>query len=64
LIIEKLAVALGMVLSEFLGLDHEKLSPGHRVEGPAIIEQMGATTLVLPGQTAMVDAYLNVLLQG
>lgn len=53
-----------MVLSEFLGLDHEKLSPGRRVEGPAIIEQMGATTLVLPGQTAMVDAYLNVLLQG
>ena len=41
----------------------DRLGPGHRIEGPAVIEQMDATTLVLPGQTATVDAYLNMLIQ-
>jgi N-methylhydantoinase A len=44
--------------------DREKLGPRHRIEGPAIIEQMDATTFVLPGQTATVDAYLNMILEG
>jgi N-methylhydantoinase A len=44
--------------------DRDKLGPRHRIEGPAIIEQMDATTLVLPGQTAIVDAYLNMTLEG
>ena len=44
--------------------DRVRLGPGHIVGGPAIIEQMDATTLVLPGQTATVDAYLNMLLGG
>ena len=44
--------------------EREKLSPGHGIEGPAVIEQMDATTLVLPGQTATVDAYLNMILEG
>src|SRR5262249_33417109 len=30
----------------------ERLAPGHRLDGPAIVEQMDATTLVLPDQTA------------
>jgi N-methylhydantoinase A/oxoprolinase/acetone carboxylase beta subunit len=28
---------------------------GHRVVGPAIVEQFDATTLLLPGQEARVD---------
>lgn len=43
--------------------DRDRLEPGHRIEGPAVIEQMDTTTLVLPGQTATVDAYLSLILQ-
>jgi len=31
--------------------------------GPAIVEQMDATTLIVPGATATVDPYLNLLLE-
>ncbi len=41
----------------------EKLCPGNRFAGPAIVEQMDATTLVPPGTTARVDAYLNLILE-
>ncbi len=44
--------------------DRALLGPGHAVAGPAIIDQMDSTTLVLPGQTATVDAYLNLILEG
>ncbi|SDC74156.1 N-methylhydantoinase A [Belnapia rosea] len=37
------------------------LAPGNRIEGPAIIEQMDSATLVLPGMTATVDAFENIL---
>lgn len=43
--------------------DREKLGPGHAVDGPAIINQMDSTTLVLPGQTARVDSYLNLIIE-
>ena len=43
--------------------DRERLAPDHRIAGPAIVEQMDATTLVLPDQTALVDPYLNLLLE-
>jgi N-methylhydantoinase A len=39
-----------------------RLAPGNRFAGPAIVEQMDATTLVLPGMTARVDPYLNLIL--
>jgi hypothetical protein len=32
--------------------------------GPAIVEQMDSTTLVLPGQAARVDAWLNLVIEG
>ncbi len=38
--------------------------PGHRLAGPAIVEQMDATTVLLPDQTATVDPYLTVILEG
>ena len=44
--------------------DREKLGPGHRMSGPAVVEQMDATTVVLPGQTATVDAHLNIIVEG
>src|SRR5271169_1106326 len=43
--------------------DREKLAAGNRIEGPAIVEQMDATTLIVPGATATVDPYLNLLLE-
>jgi N-methylhydantoinase A len=43
--------------------DREKLVAGNRVEGPAIVEQMDATTLIVPFATATVDRYLNLLLE-
>jgi N-methylhydantoinase A len=36
------------------------LSPGTRIEGPAIIEEKTSTTVLYPGQSAEVDAYLNI----
>jgi N-methylhydantoinase A len=42
--------------------DRDKLAAGNRIEGPAIIEQMDATTLIPPGATGTVDPYLNLLL--
>ncbi len=44
--------------------DRLRLGPGHRIEGPAIVEQMDATTLVLPNQIATVDSYLNIIIEG
>jgi N-methylhydantoinase A len=41
----------------------DQLKPGNRFAGPAIVEQMDATTLVLPGMTARVDSYLNLILE-
>jgi len=41
----------------------ERLKPGNRFPGPAIVEQMDATTLVLPGMSARVDPYLNLILE-
>ncbi len=41
----------------------EKLAPGNIFTGPAIVEQMDSTTVVLPGMHARVDAYLNLILE-
>jgi N-methylhydantoinase A len=41
----------------------DRLKPGNRFAGPAIVEQMDATTLVLPGMIARVDSYLNLILE-
>jgi N-methylhydantoinase A len=43
--------------------DRERLAAGNRIEGPAIVEQMDATTLVVPSATATVDRFLNLLLE-
>jgi N-methylhydantoinase A len=38
-----------------------KLVPGHRLAGPAVIEQMDSTTIVPPGAEGRVDEYLNLI---
>ena len=43
--------------------DREKLRPGNRFAGPAVVEQMDTTTVVLPGMHAWVDPYLNLILE-
>lgn len=41
----------------------EKLKPGNRIAGPAIVEQMDTTTVILPDMQATVDPYLNLILE-
>lgn len=43
--------------------DRNRLKSGNAFVGPAIIEQMDATTVVLPGMTATVEPYLNLILE-
>ncbi|HVZ08730.1 hydantoinase/oxoprolinase family protein [Rhodopila sp.] len=43
--------------------DRAKLRAGNRLRGPAIIEQMDATTVVLPGMTARVEPFRNLILE-
>ena len=43
--------------------DRDGLTAGCIFEGPAIVEQMDSTTLVLPGMIAKVDPYLNIILE-
>ena len=38
------------------------LRPGHRIEGPAIVEQSDTTTAIPPGWRARVDRYSNLRL--
>jgi N-methylhydantoinase A len=39
----------------------QALAPGQRLTGPAVIEQMDATTLVFPGDDCRVDAHGNLI---
>jgi len=41
----------------------DKLEPGNRFAGPAIVEQMDTTTVVPPGMTARIDTYLNLIME-
>jgi len=43
--------------------DRALLAAGNRIGGPAVIEQMDATTLLLPGMQARVDSTLNLILE-
>jgi len=39
------------------------LRPGHRIAGPAVVEQLDTTTLVYPGDRARVDTALNLIIE-
>ncbi len=43
--------------------DRTKLASGNVVAGPAIVTQMDATTLILPGHSGTVDAIGNILIR-
>ena len=38
------------------------LPTGQQIPGPAVLEQLDTTSLVFPGQTAIVDEYLNLII--
>jgi N-methylhydantoinase A/oxoprolinase/acetone carboxylase beta subunit/N-methylhydantoinase B/oxoprolinase/acetone carboxylase alpha subunit len=42
--------------------DGEALEPGSEIEGPALVERMGGTTVVPPGHVATVDPHLTLRL--
>src|SRR5262245_20444923 len=42
--------------------ERDRLPPGARIEGPAIVEQFDATTVMPPGWTAETDRYHNLVL--
>jgi N-methylhydantoinase A len=37
--------------------DRAVLPPGHRLEGPAVVEEFGSTTVIFPGQSLEVDPH-------
>ena len=41
----------------------EQLQAGHRLDGPALVEEWNSTVLVLPEQMLSVDAYGNLILE-
>ncbi len=43
--------------------DRALLRPGHRIEGPAVVEQVDATPLLLPGDVATVDELRNLVVE-
>ena len=43
--------------------DRFALAPGHKISGPAVIDQLDSTTLVYPGDTARVDAAYNIFIE-
>ena len=43
--------------------DWDRMEPGHRLSGPALIDDKTTTVLVPPGFTCEVDAYRNLLLR-
>jgi len=43
--------------------DRATLAPGHAFAGPAVIEQLDATTLLYPGDRLTVDGALNLLIE-
>ena len=59
---ERLACLGGDTLRATPTYRREALLAGHRVEGPAIVDQLDSTTVLLPGQTARADRYGNLLI--
>jgi N-methylhydantoinase A len=43
--------------------DRQKLLPGARIDGPAVIEQMDSTVLIHPGMHGEIDKYFNIVIQ-
>ena len=61
---ERLAHFLDATACPTAIFDRERLRPGDRLEGPAIVEEYDATTVVLPGQVCRVDAARHLVITG
>ena len=53
----------GGKFADYILYDREKLHNGNVIQGPAIIEQMDSTTIVLSNQKATVDEFLNMMIE-
>ncbi|WP_027363595.1 hydantoinase/oxoprolinase family protein [Desulfotruncus alcoholivorax] len=42
--------------------DRAKLGPGHKIEGPAAVEESKSVTILYPGQSLVVDEYGNLII--
>ena len=49
--------------ADYILYDRDKLRCGNVIQGPAIIEQMDSTTIVLSNHKATVDTYLNMMIE-
>jgi len=49
--------------ADYILYDRDKLRYGNVIQGPAIVEQMDSTTIILSNQKATVDPFLNMLIQ-
>ncbi|MEL6211006.1 MAG: hypothetical protein AAFR44_12670, partial [Pseudomonadota bacterium] len=54
--------ALGESLAPTPIYRREALLAGHVIEGPAIVDQLDCTTVILPGQHAVIDRLGNMLI--
>ena len=43
--------------------DRDRLRPGNRIPGPAVVTQRDSTTVVHPGHEGEVDPHLNILIR-
>jgi N-methylhydantoinase A len=55
-------IALGDTISEATLYERDRLEVGATIEGPAIVEQFDATTLIPPGWRGRVDGFRNLML--
>ena len=53
----------GGKFADYILYDRDKLHNGNVIQGPAIIEQMDSTTIVLSNQKATVDEFLNMMIE-
>ena len=49
--------------ADYILYDREKLHNGNVIQGPAIVEQMDSTTIILSNQKATVDEFLNMMIE-
>lgn len=61
--VKRRRVYFGAQAFETLFYDREKLRPRNHIDGPAVIVEYSATTLVPPGFTATVDDYGNLVIR-
>ncbi len=69
----KVEAALTGERKVFFGTEHglldcriyrrDRLEPGHKIAGPAIVEQLDTTTVIHPEQIATVDSYRNLIVR-